>query len=434
MSLKNRVRSAGRLCLAITKDSRAHYAGLFVAMLSYHVMYWDYTDPGVGRYTDVHWSKWFVLLSVASAGLAWFVAKKTHWIAGLAFLWAALSSLWVTLWRPGIYSNILPHAETFKEQLELRDCIYSSFSSMTLTASVSMIVLVVLVCAVPKETIRKLISVAGTFCVLNSLLVVWMILNDMPPLGFAGNPSMNGTIIAFTYPLLCFRPGSESFNPNTFQLPDWFRNSGVVWDLICLIAPPIAVVASDQSIPVVAWVIGTAVAVCATLIKERVSKRLIAFPLLLTVGVGIIGYMLNPDIFWDSSGRYSTWELFTTTWWKEMPVITGSGTGTFTGWGPHIQEALLGMKGGFMVYVHNDWLQILLEQGFVGLVLVVATYGVAVWRSVRHPFMLAALISMGAGALVNWPLHHAISASMVAVIMAAALRRVYDKTPEPRYQ
>lgn len=71
--------------------------------------------------------------------------------------------------------------------------------------------------------------------------------------------------------------------------------------------------------------------------------------------------------------------------------------------------------------LHNDWLQILFELGFVGLVLSMGVFLGLLWRARRHPEVFALVCGLGVMGLGYHPLRHIVT----QVLVVCVIRTVY---------
>lgn len=116
--------------------------------------------------------------------------------------------------------------------------------------------------------------------------------------------------------------------------------------------------------------------------------------------------LVKPEIYSHLS-RFEFWQLFLKGWVQTADWFQGWGGGTFSLYGPEIQ--LLNHyrdEGNFwLIFAHSDWLQVLLEFGIIGLVLVSACYAVLLKKSFNRPELFCALIAFGVVSLGNYGLH-----------------------------
>lgn len=78
----------------------------------------------------------------------------------------------------------------------------------------------------------------------------------------------------------------------------------------------------------------------------------------------------------NSNGRYEMWDAYLTYWTKNFSVLSGSGPGSFEQIGP-----LIPVNGIRYIWAHNDWLQIFLEYGLIGLLIFICLYGFLLFKS-----------------------------------------------------
>lgn len=158
-------------------------------------------------------------------------------------------------------------------------------------------------------------------------------------------------------------------------------------------------------------------------------KKIIGF--LLMSSVGAAGYLMtkdNPHLnLLDSNGRTFVWQLTMKYWFEHISHFFGSGTGTFFVYGPAIQiEHAMTLPHkeemtlpGF-TWMHNDWLQILFEGGYVGLVLSAIVYFMALYKLRKTPHLFTSLFIFGTLAFIQMPLRWAIFSMLGAFLLVNA--------------
>lgn len=150
--------------------------------------------------------------------------------------------------------------------------------------------------------------------------------------------------------------------------------------------------------------------------------------------------------FWSDSGRLGPWRIFMewfflgapADWqtretvlpenWKAImewrlehsPLIFGTGTGTFQWIGPTIQN----VQDNIFIWMHNEYLQVLFEQGLVGLSLMLWLVGVCLWRVRREPILLATSFGLLASMLTQFPLRYPVSQLFVLLLV----RVIFEET------
>lgn len=107
--------------------------------------------------------------------------------------------------------------------------------------------------------------------------------------------------------------------------------------------------------------------------------------------------------FFSYTGRLGIWKKALTAWW-DNPIL-GHGPGSWAGY--------LGIWGGDFAHmglnwnqVHNDWLQVLMEQGLVGSIVLLLGYGALLIRAHKLPVHYGAwIVALGVNCLGNFLMH-----------------------------
>lgn len=95
---------------------------------------------------------------------------------------------------------------------------------------------------------------------------------------------------------------------------------------------------------------------------------------------------------------------------QNINLWLGSGAGSFKFYGPFIQDHEKYMVGRWWLWAHNDWLQILLEYGRIGLTLSIATFAILLKKSFDRPLIFGAIVCYGATMAGNYITHIAMGA------------------------
>ncbi len=126
-----------------------------------------------------------------------------------------------------------------------------------------------------------------------------------------------------------------------------------------------------------------------------------------------------PWKFTAGDGRYHIWQLASDFWFKEANQWLGTGLGSFQLYGPGLllQTVPLGTKIEFWIWMHSDWLQVLFELGWTGLVSVLVMTLCALWRARKSPPIFTSLVVFCMVALVQMPVRHTIFALLGAYLL-----------------
>jgi len=137
--------------------------------------------------------------------------------------------------------------------------------------------------------------------------------------------------------------------------------------------------------------------------------------LVFAVGLGILGaaFFLPFVHGFNSTGRIPAWIRFFNWWQDNASYLFGTGTGSFLWIGPYIDE----FKGNVFLQMHNDWLQVLFEGGFVGLGLAAASWFYLLYHSWSRPRLFLATVGLGVFALTYHPLRFFPSALFIAFLI-----------------
>lgn len=115
----------------------------------------------------------------------------------------------------------------------------------------------------------------------------------------------------------------------------------------------------------------------------------------------------------NTHGRWLTWED-SFRWFNEhLSLWLGGGSGSFFALGP----MLTAKTGNLFLWAHSEYLQVLLEQGIIGLTLLVSLYGMGLWKSRKMPALFYSLIGYGAFGVANMPFRFPVSALLGAVLI-----------------
>jgi hypothetical protein len=131
-----------------------------------------------------------------------------------------------------------------------------------------------------------------------------------------------------------------------------------------------------------------------------------------------IGFMTQADQLFSPGGRYVAWKSFMGWWWEHANHWIGTGVGTFEWYGPWIGS---NFPNEIFLWMHNEFLQLLFEGGYIGYVLGMIMLAVALVRSWKRPGLFATLISFSVCCLTQFPFRFLFSAFTALVFLLYAL-------------
>ena len=379
---------------------------LFFAALYFHENYWR----------SVWWDKWFFVMGAFTLYVCLKSVEKFHWSLAAFTLIIMTSSLWVFGWRQSY-----PGADL------------ATILAMGKVAAYTYAVLTLFLLAAThfgEEEYERLGDLFALLCMVNSALIVWQTMCGKEINyrgGVFGNPSISGCFIAMAYPYLCFQKRQR------LPYPNW---AAYTRRLLYLVIPVIAVFCTKASQPVGVMVI----VVLAALWHYKVRMwRLVGRPigngvwitaLVLLFGFGLLWLSASPtDAPFNSTGRFEIWREAMGWWWANGKFWVGQGTGISQILLPSIQKEALDLNHlpstmDWWLWFHSDWVQLLFENGAVGLLMGFLMYVYALKFSFRKSMWLfSAVAGCGATALFNFPVHFPFH----ALLMMATAAMVFDK-------
>ena len=82
---------------------------------------------------------------------------------------------------------------------------------------------------------------------------------------------------------------------------------------------------------------------------------------------------------------------------------------------------------GIFSWLHNEWIQLLFEQGIVGLFSFLLCYFCALYKSLSSTYLFPVVFVCGFYAAGNWPVHFSTHALMFMFIAAVVFRREHGR-------
>lgn len=301
---------------------------------------------------------------------------------GGPYWWATWQGKWAVLLFALAASISLQAAKKFHWSVApalavtLGSAIYAgAWSFMSHEAAYSALCLALLYLFFMPLTRRNRPAVELSLAVISLISIGWL------PIwkgGLIGNPSMNGCLIAITLP---------------------FVNLPVVYPVGL-----VGLVYIGQSIP-----LGVAAVMFAAYLIAS-GTRLRARHFVVAMAVGLASYAYQYPMLFHSNERFASWEKVLAFWWSTNQHWFGLGTGS----GPVVFRQA---EGALSLFAHNDYLQMLFENGIVGLVSAVILLVGALVRSFNRPLLFASVCGYAATAFFNYPAHLPVHAFVGAALL-----------------
>ncbi len=336
---------------------------------------------GTPAFGDMVFTRWAWLAACAATLALWPIFKKSLPL-GLMIAWATLSGI------RGVFSwdrVTGAAAETAQE------------SGIALIAIISLIII-----ASQYAGVRR--AIMNT-----TLLVLWI-----PALWICGSWAL-GHDVQYRIPIF----GNPSIAASTpiLVLPAILsridkKNRGIIFAAVIPVA-----VSAFLARAVSPWIILEAQMIALAIAHKRYITLLIV--------VGSIAYVASTVSFESiGNGRAQEW-IDVLGWIHREPVSTwlfGTGLGTAF-YQLDLAHRALGHSGASpWVWIHNDWLQIYLELGAVGLGLAAALFCSATVSAKNRPMLLASVFGMAAFMMTAFPLHLAVPSVFAAMTVSQIYR------------
>lgn len=151
-------------------------------------------------------------------------------------------------------------------------------------------------------------------------------------------------------------------------------------------------------------------------LKHGKMRYLFIAPVLCTVG-----WFACDDNFTSFSGRIEHWRLAFEFFQNKASALFGFGNGTFNYLFPMIQE-MKGLKThNYFVFLHNDYIQLLFENGWIGIILALVTFSdYMIYLLLNKKYIMAMFAcSYACNMFGNFPNH--VSEQAILVCLALSL-------------
>jgi len=196
----------------------------------------------------------------------------------------------------------------------------------------------------------------------------------------------------------------------------------------------IAILLTKTSTPLVALAVGGGAYLWAKPDWTRSAPHLVAslrWPLTMAAMVAPLflgAVILSPQGLIDDNSRFGMWKWLFDFWWEGGVFVRwfGYGLGTVRTMLPIIQINT-DPNGAWYLFAHNDWLQILFEQGQFGLASAfVGAYGLGRAALKKNPHLFAALAAYGSVMLFNFPLHWPVHSFLLFVLVGLTYKTSFE--------
>lgn len=174
------------------------------------------------------------------------------------------------------------------------------------------------------------------------------------------------------------------------------------WSQICcLILMTVAIVLSKSNTGIFA-----ALLIQLAYLVSKFKWKALPFTLL-TCGIVLLVRMWMGIKFMGDTGRFNVWKISFDFWWTQTTHWLGTGPGTFWVYGPPLQLMHNGeITQGAQIFpwMHNDWLQVLFEQGILGFASILFLFVTMSLKSFKRPVLFSMIMGFGFVATTQYPL------------------------------
>lgn len=289
--------------------------------------------------------------------------RRTSIYLALFAVWCLGSALSIYAWpAPSPYAELAPN------YIDLID----SLSSSTVAFAALLGVAVYSLRLTTWGTIFQVLGLVNAAMIIGGRLLG----QDPNNIGLLSNASMSGCFQVCLLPLYAMGPTPALF--------------GILLNVVSIFV-------SARSQPLAGFFL--------LLILWAFLKRKYRWAVGLAIVAPLVGRLFVTHEFFSSTGRTTMWPLLMREWWRHGRIFAGTGTGTFPLWGIMVTAG----TGQAWTFLHSDWLQILFEQGVVGLILALFCFWDVGCRKAPVGRTLSIWI-YGAWMVANMPLHFPLAA------------------------
>lgn len=383
-----------------------------------------------GNFDQLWMQRWAVVLISLAGVLAYKIGKNISWgFAPLTFttLFSGIvPAYWFNRYDVGFVKNILSATNQAIDKDNIW-AVQSVARQDTSRACFTFLLLFVVLRSFHRDTLGRLrmaLGVCGIICAINIVMLAAAGGRADYWVPYFDNPSMGACFIVLS---LFAIDANLAIQLHTFgRVAVWAVGLAAVL-LTKTSAPLLALAAGGFAYLVSQWTVAEEFQ--SEKLRARYGRFIYLAPVLVAV-VFVVGYMLQGSQLWNNNSRFNMWTWFFEFWDRQdlFTHIFGFGTGSSRTFMP-LAEVEHGMETGWYFWLHNDWLQILFEQGVAGFVALIIAAGTLVYKARYTPCAMAFLFAFGAIMLVNFPLHWPVHALLLAAVIAPATQLKPLKLP-----
>lgn len=197
------------------------------------------------------------------------------------------------------------------------------------------------------------------------------------------------TVALWFFPCGVFNAGSMDLTVSTMALPFFINDYIKTNDRLSLLKILVIVgtfIFWGSTTPFIA--VAVIIAAWAFAIRKQiVNFRYYVYGILLSF---VVGFASAGDYFFNMGNRVPVWIKVMERFYENFNLFVGTGTGSYRWLGPVMQ----GERVEVLLFMHNEWLQIIFENGIIGLMLVLSLMALCLRNVYKIPHLFTAMIVM----------------------------------------
>lgn len=358
---------------------------------------------GYGNYWNTTWlSKWAVLLSLSALAMSWLCARKSSFLYFPLILYSLANLIALGVWSPSPYQQTLDPVTLLALQKN------ALFAILQVSA------LLMLFCGTKKSwQTGIIIFLTATWATGVGSVLMQPTTGIHTPSNdglWFGNPSMGASLLACLMPFAAWAFSSTHLLKNSPRLQKVFFGLG--WFLTLL-----AIYRTGASVP---WGVLGVVTAALLLSQTRQFLRIIIPIGGIALGMILLGKGLLGHDFWDQNGRFEIWRMAFDRFQMSADPWFGFGFSSGQTLIPIEQINTGHFHGDYFLWLHNDWLQLAVEGGYIGMFCVFLAVGRLLMVSFRQPYLFASLCGFMTLGLFNYPLRMPIHCFCLVLVCGLA--------------
>jgi hypothetical protein len=339
---------------------------------------------------DTFLASWAVLMWAAMLAYSFKIGKKYSWFAGVLLAYVCLGAVEIIEFPVSMYDK------------------YTLLNKVVQIAKTSQGLIAVLCSLIVIDSLKhtdlkKFKPFFVGILITGSIYTIYQWVTGEPfhkRAGYFLNISLNGGILATLYPVLL------DYKPKLRYA-------------LAYVLPVVAIFCVESSVAVGVL----ALSVSAYYFMKIKSNKKILVPILVFSSMFTVGYFTDKGFF-SSSNRFKAYEIQYSEFVKDEHAVKGVGHAGYTMWGisNQLKHRFMATKekgGEIMVFLHNDWLQMLIEYGYIGALLVLLFTFELIIKAWGNPLHFSMLISYMGFMLFHYPTHYPVHAFVGLWIIAS---------------